>query len=135
MLQRFIAIALLALLTSACAAQQTAFISNPPGAEVLVDGAAIGTTPCSFDYNLGNGESHEVTINKEGYDSIRFVVKTDEVDIEARNRWLAAGVVWSPLWVGTFFTKKYKDSYDFVLRAEPPTMTAKTAPSQAPETL
>jgi hypothetical protein len=51
-------------------------------------------------------------------------VITDEVDTEVRGRWLAAGVIWSPLWLGTIFTKKLKDTYDFALRAEPPQMTA-----------
>ena len=49
---------------------------------------------------------------------------TDEVDAEARNRWMAAGAVWSPLWLGTIFTKKLKDTYDFALRSEPAQLTA-----------
>ncbi len=131
MLQKLITIILLALLTSACA-QQTAFMSNPPGAEVFVDGTSIGNTPCAFDYNLGNGNSHEVTVAKTGFDPVHFVVKTDEVDTQARNRWLAAGVVWSPLWVGTLFTKKFKDSYDFSLRAEPSALTAHSGQAVTP---
>jgi hypothetical protein len=51
-------------------------------------------------------------------------VVTDEVDSEARNRWLVAGAVWSPLWLGAIFTKKLKDTYDFALSAEPQQMTA-----------
>ena len=121
--RKMIAIALLALLTSACA-QQAAFVSTPPGAKVFIDGREVGVTPCNYDYKLGQNGKHDVRIAKEGYDAVDFTVVTDEVDSEARNRWLVAGAVWSPLWLGTLFTKKLKDSYDFALRAEPPKMTA-----------
>lgn len=123
MLHKLIIILLLATFTSACA-QQAAFVSTPPGAQVFIDGEEIGVTPCDFDYKLSQNGSHEVTISKQGYDPVNFVVVTDEVDTEARSRWLAAGVVWSPLWLGTIFTKKLKDTYDFALSAEPPQMTA-----------
>ena len=123
MFRKLLIVILLTIFTSACA-QQAAFVSTPAGAQVFIDGQEIGVTPCDFDYNLSQNESHEVTIIKQGYDQVKFVVKTDEVDIAARDRWMAAGVVWSPLWLGTIFTKKLKDTYDFALRAEPPQMTA-----------
>jgi hypothetical protein len=53
------------------------------------------------------------------------------VDREARNTWLAAGVVWSPLWLGTLFTKKLKDSYAFVMKKTAPTYTAKAEDAAA----
>jgi hypothetical protein len=123
MFRKLFIILLLANFTSACA-QQAAFVSTPPGAQVFVDGQEIGVTPCAFDYQLSQNDSHEITIAKEGYEPVDFVVKTDEVDTEARNRWLVAGAVWSPLWIGTLFTKKLKDTYDFALQAEPADMTA-----------
>jgi hypothetical protein len=123
MLKKLIFIVLLTLFTSACA-QQAAFVSTPPGAQVFIDGEEIGMTPCTFDYNLSSTESHNVKINKPGYDPVEFVVIADEVDVKARNSWMAAGAVWSPLWLGTIFTKKLKDIYDFALLAEPPQMTA-----------
>lgn len=124
MLRKFAAMILIALLTSACAHQQAAFLSQPPGALVTVDGREVGVTPCQFDYQLSPGEKHQVTVSKKGFEPVHFVVETDEVDAEARNKWLAAGVVWSPLWLGTLFTKKLKDTYDFMLREEAPSMTA-----------
>ena len=111
------------MFTSACA-QQAAFVSTPSGAQVFIDGKDVGVTPCNFDYKLSQTSSHEVTITKEGYDPVNFVVVSDEVDTKARSKWLAAGAVWSPLWLGTLFTKKLKDIYDFALRAEPAQMTA-----------
>lgn len=123
MYHKLLIIGLLAMFTSACA-QQAAFVSTPPGAQVFIDGEEIGVTPCAFDYKLSQTESHDVKIIKQGYDPVEFVVVADEVDTEARNRWVAAGAVWSPLWIGTLFTKKLKDVYDFALLAEPPQRTA-----------
>jgi len=134
MIRKLFIIVLLALLTSACA-QQAAFVSTPPGAQVFIDGQEIGVTPCAYDYKLGSNDHHEVTITKDGFEPVDFVVVTDEVDTEARNSWLAAGAVWSPLWIGTMFTKKLKDTYDFALRAEPQRLTASADPLSADKDL
>lgn len=123
MFHKLLLIIVLAIFTSACA-QQAAFVSTPPGAQVFIDGEEIGVTPCAFDYKSSKSESHEITITKPGYDPVEFVVVADEVDAEAHDRWMVAGAVWSPLWLGTIFTKKLKDIYDFALRAEQPRMTA-----------
>ncbi len=65
-----------------------------------------------------------VTVEKPGYEPISYAVRTDEVDAGERNKWLAAGVIWSPLWLGTLFTKKLKDSYEIVLQRDIPRITA-----------
>ena len=96
MYQKLFIVILLAIFTSACA-QQAAFVSTPPGAQVFIDGEEIGVTPCAFDYKLSNNAKHEVTIAKDGFEPVNFVVVTDEVDTEARTRWLAAGAVWLSL--------------------------------------
>ena len=129
MLRKLAVIILISLLTSACAHQQAAFLSQPPGALVTVNGKEVGVTPCQFDYQLSPGEKHQVTVSKEGFEPVHFLVETDEVDTEARNKWLAAGVVWSPLWLGTLFTKKLKDTYDFMLRESAPSVTASSEPT------
>ena len=134
MYQRLFIIILLAIFTSACA-QQAAFVSTPPGAQVFIDGEEIGVTPCAYDYKLSNNAYHDVTIAKDGFEPVNFVVVTDEVDTEARSRWLAAGAVWSPLWLGTIFTKKLKDTYDFALRSEPAQLTASAGLSMNDEDL
>ncbi len=125
MFVRAIVVILIFSLTTACAARQAAFLSNPPGAEVVIDGQLIGTTPCQYDYRLGRGDDHQILMAKTGFEPVNLVIKADEVDTSARNRWLVAGVVWSPLWLGTFFTKKLKDSYEFTLHSSSPGMTAR----------
>lgn len=131
MFRKLSTIILLAIFTTGCASQQAAFVSTPPGAVVFVDGEEIGVTPCAYDYKLSQNQSHEITIAKDGFDPVDFVVVTDEVDTSARGKWLVAGAVWSPLWIGTMFTKKLKDIYDFALRAESPQMTASAEPANS----
>lgn len=124
MLKKFAAIVLLLLFTSACAQQQALFVSEPLGAKVYVDGRDIGTTPCTYTYRLSAGQQLDVTLEKPGFEPIHYRVKADEVDMRERSKWLAAGVVWSPLWLGTLFTKKLKDSYEVVMKEDAPTFTA-----------
>ena len=88
MFRKLFIIMLLAIFTTGCA-QQAAFVSTPPGAQVYVDGKEIGVTPCAYDYKLSQNESHEVTIVKEGFEPVDFVVVADEVDKEARSRALS----------------------------------------------
>jgi hypothetical protein len=92
MIHKLITIVLLAFFTSACA-QQAAFVSTPPGAQVFIDGEEIGVTPCAFNYKLSTTESHNVKINKQGYNPVEFIVVADEVDTKARNSWMAAALV------------------------------------------
>jgi hypothetical protein len=99
--------------------------SEPPGAIVTIDGKQIGQTPVQFDYALSSGSQHQVTIAQQGYEPVDLTIKADKTDSGAMKRWLAAGVVWSPLWIGTFFTKKLKESYLFVMKRNNPQMTAK----------
>ena len=117
MLIKIIAVMIILFLTTACA-NQAVFISDPPGAQVLVNGEPVGVTPCAFDYVSSSGETYAVVVEKNGFEPVAHNVQADEVDTSARNSWLAAGVVWSPLWLGTFFTKKLKDSYQFVLKQD-----------------
>lgn len=119
MVRKLIAVITLLFLTTACA-NQAVFISNPPGAQVTVNGENIGVTPCAFDYASSSGETYQIVLEKTGFEPLQHDMKADETDTSARNGWLAAGVVWSPLWIGTFFTKKLKDSYQFVLKQDSP---------------
>lgn len=126
MFGKVIAALLLTVFTSACA-QQAAFLSDPPGAKVMVDGKVVGMTPCQFEYSNSAGGDYDVTVSMEGYETVQHAVKADEVDRAARNKWLAAGLVipgGSALWLGTLFTKKLKGSYEFVLKKSTPTFTA-----------
>lgn len=125
---KLVAALLLLLFTSACA-QQALFLSDPPGAQVLVDGQVVGHTPCRYAYRNDTGLTHQVTIRKSGFEPIHHAIASDQTDSHSRDQWLAAGLVWSPLWLGTLFTKKLQATYEFALRKAAPTMTAQAAPA------
>lgn len=122
MLKKIVALLILSIFMTGCAANQAAFISEPPGAQVIVDGEVIGTTPCKLDYNCDSGGDYEVVIQKEGFEPITHTFKADEVDKGERAKWVTASIILplgSPLLIGTLFTKKLKDSYEFVLKQDP----------------
>ncbi len=121
LLTLFVALAFL----SACAPHQALIQSEPPGARVIIDGKEIGQTPVRYDYALSTGSQHQVSVVQQGYQQVDLTIKADKTDSGAMKRWLMAGVVWSPLWLGTFFTKKLKESYLFVMQRDAPDMTAK----------
>jgi hypothetical protein len=100
--------------TSGCA-QKTAFYSDPPGALIFVDGEAIGRTPCEYVYKSSTSKTYLVEVQEDGYEPVKKTLATDEVDLKARNKWRAAGLIWSPLLIGSFFTKKLKSAYHFLL--------------------
>lgn len=122
---RIVATMLLITFLGACAPKTAVFLSEPAGAQVFINGLPIGQTPCDYRYPLRAGGHYEVTVEKPGFEAVVHTIRADETDVSARNRWLAAGVVWSPLWLGTLFTKKLKDGYEFVLRQEAPQVTAR----------
>ena len=97
---------------------------------VSVDGKVIGQTPVRYGYALSTGDQHQVSISHQGYEPVDLTIKADKTDSSALKRWLMAGVVWSPLWLGTMFTKKLKESYLFVMKRTNPQMTAKLEQSE-----
>lgn len=125
MKSKLLTLSILLLFLCACAPHQAIIQSEPPGAMVAIDGREIGMTPVSYDYALSSGRQHQVTVSQRGYQPVELTIKADKTDSGAMKRWLAAGVVWSPLWLGTFFTKKLKESYLFVMKRNSPQMTAK----------
>ncbi len=125
MKSRFITLIVLVAFLNACAPHQALIQSEPSGAVVTIDGKAIGATPLRYGYALSTGDKHLVSIAHKGYYPVELTIKADKTDTSALKRWLVAGAVWSPLWLGTIFTKKLKESYLFVMKRSAPRMTAK----------
>jgi hypothetical protein len=125
MKSKLLTLILLVAFLSACAPKQALFQSEPPGAMVTIDGRQIGITPVEYAHALSPGSQHQVSLAHPGYEQVDLTIKADKTDSKAMKRWLMAGVVWSPLWLGTFFTKKLKESYLFVMKRNNPQLTAK----------
>ena len=122
---KLLTLLVLCVFVSACAPKQALIQSDPPGATVIINGQEIGTTPVSYDHLLSSGRQHQVSLVHAGYESVDLKIKADKTDPTALKSWLAAGVIWSPLWLGTLFTKKLKESYLFVMKRNDPQLTAK----------
>ncbi|MCW8860342.1 MAG: PEGA domain-containing protein [Deltaproteobacteria bacterium] len=125
MKSKLLTLLVLVAFLSACAPHQALIKSEPPGAIVTINGKEVGETPVYYDYNLSTGRQHQVQISRLGYEQVDLTIKADKTDSSAMKRWLMAGVVWSPLWIGTIFTKKLKESYLFVMKRNNPQLTAK----------
>jgi hypothetical protein len=123
MYKKFVCLLILALFVSGCA-REALLISQPSGALVAVDGEQVGVTPCAYEYSLSSGESYEVVLSKPGYRTVATEMVADQHDPKARKRWLAAGLVWSPLWLGTLFTKRLEEQYVFTLEEDPSSIMA-----------
>lgn len=126
MLKKCVVVLLLAFFVTGCASQAV-FVSEPPGADVYVNGTKVGTTPCEYEYNLNSGGDYYVTLEKGGYETVNYTMASNEVDEGKRNMLLTAGAVipgGSVLWLGALFTKGLKDTYEFALKEEGPNYTA-----------
>ncbi|RME34188.1 MAG: PEGA domain-containing protein [Deltaproteobacteria bacterium] len=118
---RIIAWLILLCFLAGCAANRATFTSVPAGARVLVDGREIGTTPCSLNYRCDGGSERQVTLLLDGFAPVHYTIRSDEVDHQAQAGWITASIIvplGSPLLIGTLFSKKLKDSYEFVLRPD-----------------
>ena len=124
MLKKLICLILLLAFTSACAPSRALIQSEPSGAMVIIDGKELGVTPVNYDHKLSSGQKHRISLQYQGFESVAMTIKADKTDSSALKRWLTAGVIWSPLWIGTLFTKKLKESYMFVMKRTQPQMTA-----------
>ncbi|MCK5228211.1 MAG: PEGA domain-containing protein [Desulfobulbaceae bacterium] len=136
MIRKFTPLILALFFLSSCA-QKTIFVTEPPGALVYVDGAEVGASPCDYQYQSGLKRNFDIEIREDGYETVRATLQTQEVDRESRLKWVAAGIIWSPLWLGVFFTQKLKDGYNFVLnKKEEPIFVAQaqdeTLPTKRP---
>ena len=95
---------------------------------VIIDGKELGVTPVNYNHKLSSGQHHDISLQHHGFESVAMKIKADKTDSHAFKRWLKAGVVWSPLWIGTLFTKKLKENYMFVMKRSQPEMTASLDP-------
>lgn len=140
MFKKIIIAALFLIFTSACALEKTSFYSEPSGAHIFINGKEIGRTPCEYEYRTSAGKTYEVRAQADGYVQMSEKITAEEIDLQSRDKWLVAGIVWSPFWLGSFFTKKLKDTYHFFLKKEKSldqivqskVETSRTSPSYTP---
>src|SRR5947209_6226740 len=67
--------AVVMLLALGCA-HQTLIETDPPGAEVIVDGDRVGVSPVSFPDEGSWSREYEITLRKDGFDEQRATLET-----------------------------------------------------------
>jgi len=87
--------------------QTVSIDSNVSGAEIVVDGSVVGTTP--YTGNLPRGSSTNLTLRKPGYRSKTIVLNSDVEPIFWGNL-ISGGVLGSSTDAGTGAMYKYSPS-------------------------
>ncbi|MBI5497692.1 MAG: PEGA domain-containing protein [Deltaproteobacteria bacterium] len=67
----------IAVCTGACA-HQALIESDPPGAEVYVNGEKIGLTPVEIEDAPGWNRDYEITLRKDGYEAKQVTLTQDQ---------------------------------------------------------
>lgn len=76
--------AVLAVVFFNSCASSTLITSEPPGAELFVNGRHVGKTPFTYTDTRILGNKVDITIEKEGYIPLRtFFTRTEDVDVGA----------------------------------------------------
>ncbi len=79
------------------------FRSEPSGAEVIIDGITVGTTPLTVEVDRPGFEDTDVTIELDGYDS-----RTFELDKEFNNTAILNIFIWPGFVVDALTGALYK---------------------------
>lgn len=99
------------LVISGCAST-TVIESYPSGAKLYINGEVVGITPYTYTDTKIVGSSNFVTLEKEGYQTMKTVfARNEEVDPGA----IIGGVF---LWVPFLWTMKYKPTHSYELILE-----------------
>ena len=107
-LKKLIGIAVTIILVTAGCSHISLITTNPPGANVSIDGNNLGVSPVSFSDTSGIPKTFFVKINKPGYKEINVPIKQAyKGDITLF--WLLPGII------PYFFTATLNDSYGFNL--------------------
>ncbi len=107
-------VAAIALLGLGACASQTRINSNPPGAEVLVDGRYIGVTPAIFtESSTWNWTAHLLTLRRPGFATLSAPIAASEVSV---GRLVASALF---CWPMLFAVTSYPEVYDFPLSPLP----------------
>lgn len=117
---------LLVLWTSSCA--HTALIeSDPPGAELYVNGTQVGVTPFTLQDTPGGGDRYEIVLQKPGYQIVQATLQQDQFSWPRGLASMACGTCTLGLGcLGLLWSWQLEDHYSYVLE------TATKAPDSAP---
>jgi hypothetical protein len=105
--------AILAVIFFNSCASSTLITSEPPGAELYVNGKHVGKTPYTYSDTRIIGNKVDITLEKEGYIPLRtFFTRTEDVDVGA----IVGGIfVWPAfLWAMKYYPEHFYELWPIV---------------------
>lgn len=106
----------IALLTGC--AHTARIASEPPGAELFVDGVQVGVTPFAIEDEVGSGQRYEIVLKKPGYRIVQTTLVQDQFAWPRGIAALACGVcTLGAGCLGLLWSWQLQDSYSFVLES------------------
>lgn len=115
------AILLLAALFACGCANQTTFHTVPQGAQVYVNGAPCGDSPCVYHSRYGFPDRIHVELKKEGFASADFYLDSEPPMVS----YLLLGF-------GSYLFHTFSEEYRFQLKPLPTVTKPEAAPESAP---
>lgn len=101
--------AVLAVILFNSCASSTLITSEPPGAELYINGQHVGKTPFTYSDTRIIGNTVDITLEKEGYIPLRtFFTRTEDVDVGA----IVGGIF---VWPAFLWAMKYNPEHFYEL--------------------
>ncbi len=117
-------------------AHQAVVASDPPGAEVYVNGEKVGVTPVSIEDAPGWSREYEITLRKEGYEPKQVTLEQDVWNTPALAAAGLCGACSCGLAAIYFLprSRTLEDRYGYALKRKTPLPPLEEAPPSAPPT-
>jgi hypothetical protein len=110
-------LALLALLAWPACAHSALIESDPPGAELYVNGTQVGVTPFTLEDTPGGGERYEIVLQKPGYEILQATLQQDQFSWPRGVASIACGACTLGLGcLGLLWAWQLQDHYSYVLK-------------------
>lgn len=136
-MRRLSALTLMLVFAAACV-HQSRIETDPPGAEVYVNGERVGVGPVEIDDEGGWRRDYEITLRKDGYEPTQVTLTQQSINPLTVVMGGVCGVCTCGLAAIYFLPRIWKldDRYHFIMvRKEPlPPVAAPPPPAPAPAT-
>lgn len=115
--------------------------TDPPGAELYVDGTQVGITPYTMQDTVGGGDRYEIVLKKPGYKIVQETLVQDQFSWPRGVASIGCGVCTLGIGcLGLLWSWELQDRYSFVLeplpaaeggeRGQPASAPAQEAPAE-----
>lgn len=129
---RFVALSI-SFLAASCA-HPTLIQTDPPGAELYIDGVQVGITPYTLQDTPGSGDRYEIVIQKSGYQIVQSTLRQDQFSWPRGIASVTCGLCSFGLGCLGLLTWSWQlqDQYSFVLQPAAAATSQPALPSSEP---